>query len=104
MKIFFVCRSHKKVLGVGDVELDGKSALRHHRISSDSLLLAMSQFMRTHCDCDARWISEKALWDMDLYGYRRVESELGIPFKGPAYMTTEEAVEAREKQSKGPQD
>ncbi len=100
MKIYLVCRGHKQVLYVGDVERDGQSALRHHRVASDALLLAMSRFMLRHSGCDACWVPEDTLWDMDLHGYRRVDNELGIPFKGPAYMTTEEASEA----SEGPQE
>lgn len=93
MKTYFVCKSHKVVFCVGEVETDDQ-VLRHHRASAHEILLAISRFIYLHPDCDTTWMSQNKLLEMDLLGFRRVDSKLGIPFKGPDYMTTDEATEA----------
>ncbi|WP_339909987.1 hypothetical protein, partial [Symmachiella dynata] len=101
MEVYFVCKSHKQVISVGDADLAHKLVFHHNWASSSAILEAITRFIREHVECDAGWMSEKSLYDMELFGYRRVDNQYGIPFKGPDYMTIDEATQAMRERAEG---
>ncbi len=93
MKLFLVCERHKKVLGVGVVLDEPVPELRHAHAGLDRLHRAISKFLVEHSDCMCVFMNDVQFFNEDKVGYRRMDNDFGLPFKGPNVFTLEEANE-----------